>query len=465
MKEQSSFRDPNAHVYQFGNRILRGLKGPTAARTQSFLDSKLFLKWNGDALVKTQQLEKSSLTNVPTKILEQYDLWLEHQKIDLITYPAEWTFATLKRAACFYLDLCIEALDHNYIFKDASAYNIQFVGPKPVFIDFPSIEPYVEGEPWIAYKQFCEQFLAPLAINSFGGIEHNQFFRSSVDGLDLKTATQLLPISSYFSATLLGHLHLHNWALTKVTAEKFKSKKPHVKPVPRTQLLAMLHSLKRFLERLQPRDRTFWSFYSDCNSYMSTTEDSKHEHVHAFCTELTGNSLIDLGCNSGEFSLTACNAGMKNIIGIDIDGMALDSAISKMRASGSKFTGLQLDIMNPTPASGWRNTERNAVWDRIVKSDGLICLAFVHHICIGRNIPIDMFADLLFSLSDRVLIEFVPKEDAMCRGLLAHREDIFYDYSIECFQKVLESKASILNVYALSGSERVLFDCLARPND
>ena len=154
---------------------------------------------------------------------------------------------------------------------------------------------------------------------------------------------------------------------------------------------------------------------------------------------------------------------MKNIIGIDIDGGALDAAYSRMQASESRFCGLQLDALNPTPATGWRNTERSVIWDRISKSDGVICLAFIHHICIGRNVPIDMFLDLLFSLSDRILIEFVPKEDPMCQGLLAHREDVFHDYSINHFQKALENRASIINVSPLVDSGRVLFEGQLNP--
>lgn len=462
MRSKSSFRDPNAHVFQFEDQIFRGLKGPAAVRTRDFLNSKLYQKWNGKALIGTKILAGGSLPPLPNEILGDYDLWLEHQKIDLISYPAEWTFGTLKRAACFYLDLCIEAITHGFFFKDASAYNIQFIGSKPVFIDLPSIEAYTEGAPWIAYKQFCEQFLAPLAINSFAGIEHNQFFRSNVDGLDLKTAQRLLPLSSYFSPTLLGHMHLHAWALKKATSERFQEKKTQIKSVPRKNLLAMLHSLKRFLDKLEPKDQTYWSAYSGCNSYSTLTEQNKHKRVHEFCARLAGKSLIDLGCNSGEFSMTASRAGVRNIVGIDIDGLALDAAYSRMQASKSKFSGLQLDALNPTPAAGWRNTERSVIWDRITKSDGLICLAFMHHICIGRNVPIDMFLDLLFSLSNRVLIEFVPKEDPMCQGLLAHREDIFNDYSIKHFQECLEEKASIINVYQLKDSERVLFETKSR---
>ena len=40
----------------------------------------------------------------------------------------------------------------------SSAYNIQFDGYKPVFIDILSIKKYQNGEYWKGHKQFCENF-------------------------------------------------------------------------------------------------------------------------------------------------------------------------------------------------------------------------------------------------------------------------------------------------------------------
>ena len=68
----------------------------------------------------------------------------------------------LRDAARLQLALTREALAEKLITKDASAYNVQFVGTKPVFIDVGSFERLRPGEPWAGYRQFCELFLNPL---------------------------------------------------------------------------------------------------------------------------------------------------------------------------------------------------------------------------------------------------------------------------------------------------------------
>ena len=58
-----------------------------------------------------------------------------------------------------------EVLEKNFSLKDASAYNVQFIGSHPIFIDTLSFEPYEEG-PWVAFGQFCKHFLYPLMLMS-----------------------------------------------------------------------------------------------------------------------------------------------------------------------------------------------------------------------------------------------------------------------------------------------------------
>ena len=48
--------------------------------------------------------------------------------------------------------------------QDATAYNVQFRDGRPILIDSLSFAPLEDGAPWIAYRQFCEHFLAPLAL-------------------------------------------------------------------------------------------------------------------------------------------------------------------------------------------------------------------------------------------------------------------------------------------------------------
>ena len=88
------------------------------------------------------------------------------EPVRLISYPFEWSFSQYKDAALLTLAVQRQALRHGMSLKDCSAYNVQFHEGRPVFIDTLSLEQYHEGRPWVAYRQFCQHFLAPLALMS-----------------------------------------------------------------------------------------------------------------------------------------------------------------------------------------------------------------------------------------------------------------------------------------------------------
>ncbi|MCH8816049.1 MAG: class I SAM-dependent methyltransferase, partial [Chloroflexi bacterium] len=92
----------------------------------------------------------------------------------------------LRRAALHYLDLHLDLLERNFTLSDASAYNIQFRGTRPVFIDVLSIRPYREGEYWTGYRQFCEQFLNPLLLVAVSGIPYQAWFRGNIEGIPVE---------------------------------------------------------------------------------------------------------------------------------------------------------------------------------------------------------------------------------------------------------------------------------------
>ena len=68
--------------------------------------------------------------------------------------------------------------------------------------------------------------------------------------------------------------------------------------------------------------------------------------------------LFDLGCNAGEFSKLALDAGAKNVVGFDFDPNAVDVAYQRAKAGKLNFLPLQLDAFNPSPSQGWRQNER-----------------------------------------------------------------------------------------------------------
>ena len=177
-------------------------------------------------IVETNEISPQEVVaaGVSAEDVESYEMWIEHQRIPLITYPYEWSFESLKEAACLTLTLLIDGLKNGYMLKDASAFNVQFINYKPIFIDFLSFVEYKENSPFLGYKQFCEHFFAPLCLTAFSGIEFNTWFRGRLDGLNLIDVSAALPSSTYVRPQVLMHIHMHGRAMRKVDSASTKQK-------------------------------------------------------------------------------------------------------------------------------------------------------------------------------------------------------------------------------------------------
>lgn len=444
LRDSGSFRDPSSHVYVSGSRVFRGIRGPNAAFLGEFLESAFYKERAGSAIVNSWVVSRQDLrkAKLPDDLLSEYDLWIEHQRLEFITYPYEWSFGQLRRAAIFQLDLNIQSLEAGFQLKDASAYNIQFVGNQPTFIDLPSFEIYQEGQPWIAYKQFCEMFFAPLVLHAYTGVSMQPWIRGNLDGIDLVDCSRVLPWKSYLSASVLGHIHAHAMASKKVSATSQAAEKKKVS-VKKENLISLMKGLQSAIKGLKSRSASYWKDYENQNSYSSGLVLEKEQIVSDFAAEFAGKRLLDIGCNAGKFSEIALEMGVRSVIGMDFDEGALDQAIEREVLDGKDFSPLLYDFANPSPAIGWALNERKTLADRLPQCDGLICLALIHHLVIARNIPMQSFVDLILSLSPNGLVEFVSKDDPMVQGLLANREDIFHDYTSEAFEKCFVGRARI----------------------
>lgn len=427
--------------------------------TLDFIRTGFYKSRSDISIVKTEVCESLPVISNHEPGFESADhIWLKHRKIEFITYPYEWPFQLLKRAALFHLELLVEAIDAGYIIKDSSAFNIQFRGTEPIFVDLPSFEPYEEGCYWIGYKQFCEQFLAPLVLENYTQVQFNDWFRGRLDGLNVTEVSSTLPISSYFSLSVLSHIHIQGKFLAKRTAETSSPKaQKDLKPIRRQNLLALIKGLQEFISTLEPRKQTFWKHYAQNTSYSSDSEAFKKQFVKNFCKQSSVNRVIDLGCNSGIYSKVSLQNGVKSVIGLDVDAGALNQAAIDPEFKRQNFIPLLFDIANPSPDCGWANKERANIKSRLPKVDAIICLALVHHLAIGRNIPLDFILSEITKLADQGVIEFVPKEDLMVQQLLLGRPDIFPDYNCQEFEELLQRRASSVSRVKIPGSARILY--------
>ena len=454
-KNKGSFKDPFGSVFEVSGKILRGVKKSKSKDIENFLKSD-FYKSHEDKIVKTSIIEKENLIKLglENNLIEQYDLWLEHEKVDFITYPYEWSFEYLKKAAIFHLELQIFSLKAGYQIKDSSAFNVQFIKGKPIFIDILSFVEYVDGDYWLGYKQFCEHFLAPILINSELKINHNPFFRGDLGGIDIKVLSKIMPIKSFFKSLVFFHVHLHAFSMKNIYSNS--KKKIEKKKIKKINLIAMIETIKNKIEKITLKDKTYWSSYENENSYLEASLQKKEEVVFNFVKDYNLKKILDLGCNTGKFSEISFSAGASNVVGLDFDSGAIDLASKKKNLNNKNFTPLVYDFSNPSPSLGWNLKERLPIQDRLKNVDGLICLALIHHLTISNNIPLSDTINYLSKLANFALIEFVPKEDEMVSSLLQNRDDIFFDYDFKNFKKYINENYEILSIKDIPSSTRKL---------
>ena len=411
-------------------------------------------------LVDAHEVTGSNLPAALAQPAEGRAYVLEHPRIPFISHPYEWSFGLLKAAALAHLDLQLRLLEYGAKLIDASAYNIQFLGPRPVFIDHLSLRPYVEGELWIGHQQFCQQFINPLLLRAKNGIAHNAWFRGNLEGISTRDLARVLPFNSRFSWNTLTHVLLqarlesHAIASPSQAIDKVKGNQK----LSRLAFGGMLRQLRNWISTLHPADtgKTIWGEYAHSHTYSGAEAIAKRRFISNFAAAVKPGTLIDIGCNTGDYSLSALEGGATRVIGFDFDQKAIDIAYSRAVAEKRDFLPLWLDAANPSPDQGWFQAERRGFAARM-PADAVIALAFEHHLAIGRNVPLPQVVDWLVRIAPTGIIEFVPKDDETVRRMLALREDIFPDYSEETFAAALSKLARIEKREIISESGRTLF--------
>ena len=203
-------------------------------------------------------------------------------------------------------------------------------------------------------------------------------------------------------------------------------------------------------------ERTQWINYAQTNAYKSEEERAKEGFVADFTEAVKPAILFDLGCNTGKYARIALGAGAGYVIGFDSDHGALERAFDFAAKTDSPFLPLYQNAFNPSPDQGWSQTERRGLRAR-AKADAVLALAFLHHLTIGNNVPLPRAVRWILNLAPTGMMEFIPKGDPMIKRMLAFREDIFSEYSIEAFEQYLAKHARIVRTQRITASGRQLY--------
>jgi SAM-dependent methyltransferase len=454
-RDPGSYRDPSGFVYRREGVLLRQVDRSFATEWDAFTSSGLHAR-----LVQSGRLIAAEVVGLEHAATERAHAVLRPEELDFVSYPYEWTFGQLKDAALLTLETQGEATKAGFTLRDASAYNVQFRRGRPILIDSLSFEPAEPDAPWQAYRQFCEHFLAPLALMALRDVRLGLLLRDFLDGIPLDLAASLLPGRSRLNVGLASHVHLHARAQRRY-ADRADGRAREAK-VGATRRAALLDSLRRTVEGLDWRpEGTEWADYAEHTSYSDDAARAKDEAVRTLLAPTGARRVWDLGANTGRFSRIAADTGA-TVLAFDIDPAAAERHYREIRRTGEeRILPLVVDLANPSPGIGWANAERRPLLER-ADADAVLALALVHHLAIGRNVPLPYFAELLAGLARHAIVEFVPKDDPMVRRLLATRRDVFPDYTLAGFRAAVAGRFEIAREVPLAGSPRVLVHLVRR---
>lgn len=446
-----SFRDPAGHVFLRDGLVYRRIEPAGVPSYRRLIESGLYAALVAERLL----IPHDDLGADPER---PGTLVLRPRQLPMVSYPYEWSLSQLRDAALVTLRAQRAALREGMVLKDASAFNVQFIDGHAILIDTLSFEPYAGG-PWVAYRQFCQHFYAPLLVAASRDASLVRLASLYLDGLPLPTASQLLPRSSYLQTGPLFHVHLHaraeqRWAQSKAAAMP----KPEAKASTSTRAIEVLtDSLQRAVTAVTWSARGHWAgYYAEGESYSSDTFARKAQVVGEWLDRVKPGRVFDLGANTGYFSKLAAQRGAF-AVAFDSDASCVDTLYREVRDQKiGNVLPLLLDLANPTPSIGWAGQERMSLAGR-GPADLLLALAVTHHLAIGNNVPFTAMAEYFASLGRNLIVEFVPKTDPMVGRMLRDRADVFPDYSPSAFEAAFASCFTIEDRTGLAPSGRVLY--------
>lgn len=446
----SSFRDPSGFIFSRNGILYRQVNLTYQEHYDHLMQSGLYeALLQAELLIPHQEVDPAQYawTDQAYKVLKV-------ETVPFISYPYEWCFSQLKAAALSTLKIQKIAGDFGMTLKDSSAYNIQFVRGKPLLIDTLSFEKYREGQIWVPYRQFCQHFLAPLALMSQRDVRLNRLLQIYIDGIPLDLASSLLPLRTWLKPALLSHIHLHAKSQKRL-ANKTINKDSY--KLSRFNFAGLIDHLESAILKLRWRgQKTEWGHYYEATNYSTESLDQKKQQVAEFLDQIRPKFVFDLGANTGLFSRLASARGIQTV-SFDLDPMAVElNYLENQQKGETHLLPLLLDLTNPSANIGWENQERLSFLER-GPADTALALALIHHLAISNNVPLGKIAHFFNRICDSLIIEFVPKQDSQVQRLLSSREDIFSGYTQEAFEREFEQYFRLRHSVKLNGSERTLY--------
>ncbi len=460
--EPGSYRDREGRVfYDDRGNVLRGLSPQAWQQWLKLEQSGLFQHWMEQGrIVRTERYSGPS---------EPQSVWfgvLQHERIPFISYPFEWPFGMLKEAALLHLELLNEALAENLTLKDGTAYNVQFRGVQPVFIDVASFEELAPDRPWSGYRQFCQTLLYPLMLQAYKHVPFHPWLRGRLDGITPQECWNLMSFRDCFRRGVRTHVGLHAWLQSSPTIEKNPaSQSLSQSGFQKEMLAANFRNLAHVVSGLTWKEaHSPWSEYDHDHSYTAEDRQWKEAFVRRCVASRSWSLTWDLGCNTGTFSRIAAEHSQQ-VVAIDADHLCVERLYQSLKTEpprpGGQILPLVSNLADQVAGLGWRGRERSSLVQR-GRPELVLSLALIHHLVIGCGIPLTELMEWLAELRSSLVIEFVAPEDAMARRLLSRRNGVCPDYTRANFEQELQRLFEVSDTLVLSGGSRTLYFARSR---
>jgi SAM-dependent methyltransferase len=406
--------------------------------------------------------------------LTQKELLIEHQELELDTddpkvyklllpiqipfqsYPFEWSYTQWRKAILSYLRINNIALKYGMILKDATPYNFYLIGGKAVMFDTSSFMFFKENDKWIAYRQFCEEFLSPVALMHYNGAEWSKLTMANLRGMPLSFVSKQLPLKSWFNLTTLLHIHIHSKYSGNNTPDVGKSKINNGFTLEKIKSLQKMvfNSISKWENPHQ--FKSHWSTYYENDIESQEYLNDKEATIRKWLEKIKPKSVLDLGANTGKFSFIAAEYAAR-VISLESDEKCVDEIEEKISIKNSNIFVLIGNLAESSPSRGFLNSETESIYKRVC-SEMVLSLALVHHLHISNRLTFQQITYIFSILSaSKLIVEFIPYTDKKVQFLIKQGGGYFCEYNEADFINALSSCFVIKESYNLRYSKRKMF--------
>lgn len=429
-------RDPEGSIEFAGDKVIRQIHTDAAAKP--FLTSK-----TAAALVAAGKLVPYAFTAPDTA---------ESPRLSFVSYPFEWCDAQLYLAGQLTLDISREILAEGYELKDASAWNVIFQGNRPVFCDHLSFQP-ITAPQWWAFGQFARHFLLPLTVSKQRGLKPHQSYSTFRDGIQPNTARELLGLRRYLT---------RYWPLMLGSNRTPQQ----TQPAPLKDGKSLHGSLYGFCQFLlnggQPKQAdSHWADYTDTrHHYTDAASADKYQKVGEWLENTKPQWVVDLGCNTGEFTKLAAGNGA-DVIAVDLD----HDSIQKLVLSQGMATNIHPLVSNlgdMVGGRGWCGDEFPSLMTRLhQRADMVMMLALTHHLAISEGVYLPRIAQMAALITrEFAIVEMLDETDPMVQHLCSQRKRNPKDFSVAAQMAAFGKYFTTVANYSIPNTLRTL--CLLK---